>query len=164
MARSDQPDHQLVTRYEQNPDSADWAIFMGKIIMAQPSPLSALSRANESWSRRSGRIRFECKRLGQGKSLAAVMSVRSCANDRRLLAEAEYGRVHFKRGSPQLTDGNALPNRDPPDVTRFRSATAKRVQAHRSTGPHGAAVPHGTGQRPHSAPSDQHRLSLPGEP
>jgi hypothetical protein len=30
------------------------------------------------------------------------------------------------------TDGNALPNRDPPDVTRFRSATSKRVQAHRA--------------------------------
>jgi hypothetical protein len=30
------------------------------------------------------------------------------------------------------TDGIALPNRDPPDVTRFRSATAKRVQAHRA--------------------------------
>ena len=30
------------------------------------------------------------------------------------------------------TEGNALPNRDPPDVTRFRSATAKRVQAHRA--------------------------------
>jgi hypothetical protein len=30
------------------------------------------------------------------------------------------------------TDGNALPNRDPPDVTRFRLATAKRVQAHRA--------------------------------
>ena len=29
------------------------------------------------------------------------------------------------------TDGNALPNRDPPDVTRFRAAAAKRVQAHR---------------------------------
>jgi len=28
------------------------------------------------------------------------------------------------------TGGNALPNRDPPDVTRFRSAAAKRVQAH----------------------------------
>ena len=27
------------------------------------------------------------------------------------------------------TDGNALPNRDPPDVTRFKAATA-RVQAH----------------------------------
>jgi hypothetical protein len=25
-----------------------------------------------------------------------------------------------------------LPKRDPPDVTRFRSATAKRVQAHRA--------------------------------
>ena len=30
------------------------------------------------------------------------------------------------------TGGNALPNRDPPDVTRFRSAAAKRVQAHRA--------------------------------
>jgi hypothetical protein len=30
------------------------------------------------------------------------------------------------------TDGNALPNDDPPDVTRFKAATAKRVQAHRA--------------------------------
>jgi hypothetical protein len=30
------------------------------------------------------------------------------------------------------TDGNALPNRDPPDVTRIKAATAKRVQAHRA--------------------------------
>jgi hypothetical protein len=29
------------------------------------------------------------------------------------------------------TDGNALRNRDPPDVTRFKAAAAKRVQAHR---------------------------------
>ena len=29
------------------------------------------------------------------------------------------------------TDGNALPNRDSPDVTRFKAAAAKRVQAHR---------------------------------
>ena len=29
------------------------------------------------------------------------------------------------------TDGNALPNRNPPDVTRFKAAAAKRVQAHR---------------------------------
>ena len=29
------------------------------------------------------------------------------------------------------TDGNALPNHDPPDVTRFKAAAAKRVQAHR---------------------------------
>jgi hypothetical protein len=28
------------------------------------------------------------------------------------------------------TDGNALPNRDPPDVTRFKAAAAKR--AHRA--------------------------------
>jgi hypothetical protein len=29
------------------------------------------------------------------------------------------------------TDGNALPNRNPPDVTRFKPTAAKRVQAHR---------------------------------
>jgi hypothetical protein len=29
------------------------------------------------------------------------------------------------------TNGNA-PNRDPPDVTRFKAAAAKRVQAHRA--------------------------------
>ncbi len=28
--------------------------------------------------------------------------------------------------------GNALPKDDPPNVTRFRSAAAKRVQAHRA--------------------------------
>ena len=30
-----------------------------------------------------------------------------------------------------MTDGNALPNRDPPAVTRIKAAAAKRVQAHR---------------------------------
>jgi hypothetical protein len=30
------------------------------------------------------------------------------------------------------TDGNALPNRDPPDVTRIKPTAAKRVQAHRA--------------------------------
>jgi hypothetical protein len=30
------------------------------------------------------------------------------------------------------TDGNALPNRDLPDVTRFKAAAAKRVRAHRT--------------------------------
>jgi hypothetical protein len=29
------------------------------------------------------------------------------------------------------TGGNALPKDDPPDVTRFKAAAAKRVQAHR---------------------------------
>ena len=29
------------------------------------------------------------------------------------------------------TDGNALPNRDPPGVTRIKPTAAKRVQAHR---------------------------------
>jgi hypothetical protein len=31
----------------------------------------------------------------------------------------------------ETTDGNPLPNRDPPDVTRFKAAAAKRVQGHR---------------------------------
>ena len=30
------------------------------------------------------------------------------------------------------TGGNALPKEDPPDVTRFKAAAAKRVQAHRA--------------------------------
>ena len=30
-----------------------------------------------------------------------------------------------------LTGGNALPKDDPPDVTRFKAAAAKRLQAHR---------------------------------
>ena len=34
-------------------------------------------------------------------------------------------------GGSAATDCNALPNRDPPDATRFKSATATRVQAHR---------------------------------
>ncbi len=29
------------------------------------------------------------------------------------------------------THGNALPNRDPPDVTRFKAAAAQQVQAYR---------------------------------
>jgi len=52
----------------------------GQKIMSPPSPLSALSRGPRSRWRRSGRMRFECtlgqfecERLGQGKSSAAVM-------------------------------------------------------------------------------------------
>ncbi len=30
------------------------------------------------------------------------------------------------------TDGNALPKREPSDVTRFKGAAAKRAQAHRA--------------------------------
>jgi hypothetical protein len=64
--------------------------------------------------------------------------------------------------SNAATDGNALPNRDPPDVTRFKAAAAKRVGPPRA-GPNGVAVPDGSGQRPHSAPPDKHRLPLAGE-
>jgi hypothetical protein len=34
-------------------------------------------------------------------------------------------------GGSATTDGSALPNPDPPDVTRIKAAAAKRVQAHR---------------------------------
>jgi hypothetical protein len=37
-----------------------------------------------------------------------------------------------------MTDGNALPNLDPPDVTRIKAAAAKRVQAHRARARTGA--------------------------
>jgi Adenylate and Guanylate cyclase catalytic domain len=59
----------------------DYHAAIGEIIISKNNygitlpPLLALSRPKSSWPR-SGRIRFECKRLGQGKSLAAVMSVR----------------------------------------------------------------------------------------
>ena len=58
------------------------------------------------------------------------------------------------------TDGNALPNRDPADVTRLKAAAAKRVQAHRWRRRLGL-VPDGSRQRPNGARSDQHRLPLP---
>ena len=57
------------------------------------------------------------------------------------------------------TDGNALPNRNPPDVTRSGRGCQAGAGAPR-TGPNGVAVPDGSGQRPHSAPLDQHRLPL----
>jgi hypothetical protein len=57
--------------------------------------------------------------------------VRIVEINQNFLAEADYGRVDFTRGI-RNDDGNALPNRNPPDVTRFRSATAKRVRAHRA--------------------------------
>jgi hypothetical protein len=41
MAGSARPDHQLVTRYVQNRDSVNRPVFVAKIIMAHPSPLSA---------------------------------------------------------------------------------------------------------------------------
>jgi len=51
--------------------------------------------------------------------------------DRKLLAEADYGRVDFKRGI-RNDRRQRVANRDPPDVTRFKAAAAKRVQAHRA--------------------------------
>jgi hypothetical protein len=57
--------------------------------------------------------------------------VRIVEINRNFLAEADYGRSTSNEGSA-TTDGNALPNRDPPDVTRIKAATAKRVQAHRA--------------------------------
>ena len=43
------------------------------------------------------------------------------------------------------TDGNALPNRDPPDVTRFKAAAARRVHAHRWLRRLGLRCPDGSG-------------------
>jgi hypothetical protein len=44
-----------------------------------------------------------------------------------------------------MIDRNALPNRDPPDVTRIKAAAAKRVQAHRARARMGLRCPHGSG-------------------
>jgi hypothetical protein len=52
--------------------------------------------------------------------------VRIVEINRNFLAEADHG-----NDGSATTGGNALPNRDPPDVTRFKAAAAKRVQAHR---------------------------------
>ena len=60
------------------------------------------------------------------------------------------------------TGGNALPRDDEPDVTRFKSAAAKRVQAHRARGSLWGAVPDGSKSATVGAPSDQHRLPFPG--
>jgi hypothetical protein len=58
------------------------------------------------------------------------------------------------------TGGNALPEDDPPDVTRFKAAAAKRVQAHRWRRRLGLRCLTVRGQRPRGAPSDQHQLPL----
>ncbi len=49
------------------------------------------------------------------------------AIDQWLLADAR----RLQMRDAVTTGGDALPNRDPPDVTRFKAAAAKRVQAHR---------------------------------
>ncbi len=46
-AGSAHPAHQLVTRYEQNHELAEVAIFIGKIIMAPPSPLGRCGNASQ---------------------------------------------------------------------------------------------------------------------
>ena len=58
--------------------------------------------------------------------LAAANVLGVVAIDGALLREAHYGPEKFK-----LTGGSALPEDDPPDVTRFKPAAATRVQAHR---------------------------------
>jgi hypothetical protein len=59
--------------------------------------------------------------------------------------------------------GNASPKDDPANVMRYKSAAAKRAQAHRWRKQLGAAMPDNSGHQPHAAPSDQHRLPIPGE-
>jgi hypothetical protein len=81
-AGSDRPAHQLVTRYAQNRDSVDWAISEAKIIMAQPSPLSALCTANEVAVAIEAGSRAESFVIVNGSDLrtasVAVVSTRSC--------------------------------------------------------------------------------------
>jgi hypothetical protein len=60
-----------------------------------------------------------------GRNERAVVPI-----DRKLLAGRIMDESTSNEGSA-TTDGNALPNRDPPDVTRIKPTAAKRVQAHR---------------------------------
>jgi hypothetical protein len=57
--------------------------------------------------------------------------VRIVEINRNFLARRIMGESTSNEGSA-TTDGNALPNRDPADVTRIKAAAAKRVQAHRA--------------------------------
>ena len=50
------------------------------------------------------------------------------------------GQSTSKKGAAK-TDGNALPKEAAPYVTRFKSAAARRVQAHRARARLGGAVP-----------------------
>ena len=68
--------------------------------MAQPSPLSALC-ANEVAVVEAGpRVEsfLNAKGWHRRTSSAAMSWFESCAIDRNFLAEADYGRVDFKRG------------------------------------------------------------------
>jgi hypothetical protein len=60
------------------------------------------------------------------------------------------------------TDGNALPNRDPLD-NAFQVGDCQAPPGSSLSEALGPAMPNGSGQRPHSAPSDQHRLPLAGK-
>jgi hypothetical protein len=76
MASSAGQTHQLVTHYVENRDSANWAIFMGKIIMSPPSPLSALCTADETAVAIEAGLRVEsflnAKGSGRSKPSAAA--------------------------------------------------------------------------------------------
>src|SRR5262245_21383283 len=72
------------------------------------------------------------------------------------------GQSTSNKGSA-ITGGNGLPKDDPANVTRFMSAAGQAVAGTPVAEAHGPALPDRSGQRPHSAPSDQHRLSLPRE-
>ena len=101
---SDHPDHQLVTRYEQNHELAEVAIFVGQIIMSPPSPLSALCTANEvavvieagpeaeSFVNANG---SDWKQLVGGRGV-----LETCSIDGALLAKAAYRPDDLERGTP----------------------------------------------------------------
>jgi hypothetical protein len=66
----------------QNRDSADWAIFVGKIIMSPPSPLSALYAANQVVvalkARPYGKIRLNTNGWDREKFSIAAWCLRWC--------------------------------------------------------------------------------------
>ena len=52
------------------------------------------------------------------------------------------GELTSDEGRPQPSAANASPKNDLPDVTRFRSAAAKRASGAPPAGPHGATMPY----------------------
>jgi hypothetical protein len=97
-SRNDHPDHHLVTRYTQNRDSGNWAIFVGKIIMSPPSPLSARCAANEVTVAMEAGPEAEsfvnANGLDWSKSSAAVECLRPARS---------MGRVWLKRAAARTT-------------------------------------------------------------
>ena len=71
---------------------------------------------------------FECKGMGE-EVFGSREVLRASAIDRKL-GGLTANRVQIR--DAVTTGGNPLPRDDEPNVTRFKSAAAKRVQAHRA--------------------------------